>query len=225
MDPVKVTRSAVANAASIASLLLTTESLMVEKPKGRSPPATATGTATSTAPASKRRTAQNRADRGPGSCGAFGVPEAMTVRILTEARTCDLSPGKAYRSMTACGREFAADRHAGDSPHGEGGETGRAWPGSRRRQWRWGSANWSHSSCRAGRPRWSRSAVWSSTTFPNPARSRRSGCSVPTTSLPCRSGRGHPGRDRRRDRGGCRAKAVDRLAGIGLFGRSASPPR
>ena len=33
VDPVKVTRSAVANAASIAGLLLTTESLIVEKPK------------------------------------------------------------------------------------------------------------------------------------------------------------------------------------------------
>jgi chaperonin GroEL len=33
VDPVKVTRSAVANAASIAALLLTTESLVVEKPK------------------------------------------------------------------------------------------------------------------------------------------------------------------------------------------------
>jgi chaperonin GroEL len=39
MDPVKVTRSAVANAASIASLLLTTESLVVEKPKAPEPPA------------------------------------------------------------------------------------------------------------------------------------------------------------------------------------------
>jgi len=34
VDPVKVTRSAVANAVSIAALLLTTESLIVEKPKG-----------------------------------------------------------------------------------------------------------------------------------------------------------------------------------------------
>ena len=33
VDPVKVTRSAVANAASIAGLLLTTESLIVEKPR------------------------------------------------------------------------------------------------------------------------------------------------------------------------------------------------
>ena len=31
----KVTRSALANAASIASLLLTTETLVVEKPEGR----------------------------------------------------------------------------------------------------------------------------------------------------------------------------------------------
>jgi len=36
IDPVKVTRSALANAASIASLLLTTETLVVEKPKDES---------------------------------------------------------------------------------------------------------------------------------------------------------------------------------------------
>jgi len=37
VDPVKVTRSAVANASSIAGLLLTTESLIVEKPKASEP--------------------------------------------------------------------------------------------------------------------------------------------------------------------------------------------
>ena len=39
VDPVKVTRNAVANAASIAGLLLTTESLIVEKPKAPEPAA------------------------------------------------------------------------------------------------------------------------------------------------------------------------------------------
>jgi chaperonin GroEL len=39
VDPVKVTRSAVANAASIAALLLTTETLIVEKPKAPEPAA------------------------------------------------------------------------------------------------------------------------------------------------------------------------------------------
>ncbi|HZN16677.1 MAG TPA: chaperonin GroEL [Micromonosporaceae bacterium] len=39
VDPVKVTRHAVANAASIAGLLLTTESLVVEKPKAPEPAA------------------------------------------------------------------------------------------------------------------------------------------------------------------------------------------
>jgi len=39
VDPVKVTRNAVLNAASIAGLLLTTESLVVEKPKKAEPPA------------------------------------------------------------------------------------------------------------------------------------------------------------------------------------------
>jgi len=38
VDPVKVTRNAVANAASIAGLLLTTESLVVEKPKASEQP-------------------------------------------------------------------------------------------------------------------------------------------------------------------------------------------
>jgi chaperonin GroEL len=37
IDPVKVTRSALANAASIASLLLTTETLVVEKPADEEP--------------------------------------------------------------------------------------------------------------------------------------------------------------------------------------------
>jgi chaperonin GroEL len=39
IDPVKVTRSALANAASIASLLLTTETLVVEKPEDEDEPA------------------------------------------------------------------------------------------------------------------------------------------------------------------------------------------
>jgi chaperonin GroEL len=39
IDPVKVTRSALANAASIASLLLTTETLVVEKPEEETPAA------------------------------------------------------------------------------------------------------------------------------------------------------------------------------------------
>ena len=42
IDPVKVTRNAVSNAASIAGLLLTTESLIVEKP-AESEPAAAGG--------------------------------------------------------------------------------------------------------------------------------------------------------------------------------------
>jgi chaperonin GroEL len=39
IDPVKVTRSALANAASIASMLLTTEALVVEKPEPVEEPA------------------------------------------------------------------------------------------------------------------------------------------------------------------------------------------
>jgi chaperonin GroEL len=37
IDPVKVTRSAVQNAASIAGMLLTTETLIVEKPVEETP--------------------------------------------------------------------------------------------------------------------------------------------------------------------------------------------
>ncbi len=49
IDPVKVTRSAVQNAASIAGMLLTTETLIVEKPDEESPRRpTATRTATRT---------------------------------------------------------------------------------------------------------------------------------------------------------------------------------
>jgi chaperonin GroEL len=43
IDPVKVTRSAVVNAASIAGLLLTTESLIVEKPEAPEPAAAGGG--------------------------------------------------------------------------------------------------------------------------------------------------------------------------------------
>ena len=39
IDPVKVTRSALANAASIAALLLTTETLVVDKPEEEEPAA------------------------------------------------------------------------------------------------------------------------------------------------------------------------------------------
>jgi chaperonin GroEL len=41
IDPVKVTRSAVQNAASIAGMLLTTETLVVEKPEEEKPEADA----------------------------------------------------------------------------------------------------------------------------------------------------------------------------------------
>ena len=43
IDPVKVTRSAVQNAASIAGMLLTTETLVVEKPEEEGPDADAHG--------------------------------------------------------------------------------------------------------------------------------------------------------------------------------------
>ena len=43
IDPVKVTRSAVQNAASIAGMLLTTETLIVEKPEEQDAPAAGHG--------------------------------------------------------------------------------------------------------------------------------------------------------------------------------------
>ena len=46
LDPVKVTRAALANAASIASMLLTTETLIVDKPEDEDDSASATVTRT-----------------------------------------------------------------------------------------------------------------------------------------------------------------------------------
>ena len=43
LDPVKVTRSALVNATSIAGMLLTTETLIVEKPEDEEPPAAGHG--------------------------------------------------------------------------------------------------------------------------------------------------------------------------------------
>ena len=43
LDPVKVTRSALANAGSIAALLLTTETLVVDKPEEEEPAAAGHG--------------------------------------------------------------------------------------------------------------------------------------------------------------------------------------
>ena len=43
LDPVKVTRSALINAASIAGMLLTTETLVVDKPEDEEPAAAGHG--------------------------------------------------------------------------------------------------------------------------------------------------------------------------------------
>ena len=51
IDPVKVTRSALQNAASIAGMLLTTEVLVVDKPEEPEPERPVTGTATAMATA------------------------------------------------------------------------------------------------------------------------------------------------------------------------------
>ena len=66
VDPVKVTRSAVANAVSIAGLLLTTETLVVDKPAGGGagrPPAT--GTPTDDCTTSERPGAPREGCTGP----------------------------------------------------------------------------------------------------------------------------------------------------------------
>ena len=42
IDPVKVTRSALQNAASVASLILTTEAVVADKPEQKAPAAPAT---------------------------------------------------------------------------------------------------------------------------------------------------------------------------------------
>ena len=49
IDPAKVVRSALQNAASVAGLMLTTEALVAEKPKDEKAPAAAAVTATAAA--------------------------------------------------------------------------------------------------------------------------------------------------------------------------------
>ena len=85
LDPVKVTRSALVNAASIAGMLLTTETLVVEKPEEEDDflPAVATVTATGTAtepppevaPATTTRTIRAACPRR-GAGGAVPSPAA-----------------------------------------------------------------------------------------------------------------------------------------------------
>ena len=62
IDPAKVVRSALQNAASVAGLMLTTEALVAERPKNEKAPAAAAATA-ATATAAAGWTS----DRGPRS--------------------------------------------------------------------------------------------------------------------------------------------------------------
>ena len=82
LDPVKVTRSALVNATSIAGMLLTTETLVVEKPEDEEPaprPATVTGTATDRTPAAaKHKRAESSYDDSARSSCLF----APTRRVL-----------------------------------------------------------------------------------------------------------------------------------------------
>jgi hypothetical protein len=86
IDPVKVTRNAVANAVSIAGLLITTESLVVEKPKEpearRGRLATATATATSTAPASEPTQRARRLEGGAPFAYARPLPQTSSILEL-----------------------------------------------------------------------------------------------------------------------------------------------
>ncbi len=68
LDPVKVTRSALVNAASIAGMLLTTETLVVDKPEDEDD-APAGGTATATATVTDRRSTPQHDERRPGLPG------------------------------------------------------------------------------------------------------------------------------------------------------------
>ncbi len=79
LDPVKVTRSALVNATSIAGMLLTTETLIVEKPEEQEPVAAgaATGTATATDPTHDRQA-------GVSSPSGRATPACRPVRRRVE---------------------------------------------------------------------------------------------------------------------------------------------
>ncbi len=87
IDPVKVTRSALENAASIASLLLTTETLVVEKPaEEEATPVTATVTATATDRAPRRRPRSAVAERGlPRVRGSGSVGRSGPAHLALQA--------------------------------------------------------------------------------------------------------------------------------------------
>ena len=158
----KVTRSAVANAASIAGLLLTTESLVVEKPEaaraGRPAAATATVTATSTARASDPvapthriravRAAHDgaRADR---SCVRYGRCRFATGWPAIAAQDWDRE--HARRAVRRAGRASPRPRLALGVAELVAVLTGAAVGA-----------------------RWSRSAAWSSTPCPSRSSSSRS---------------------------------------------------
>ena len=209
VDPVKVTRNAVANAASIAGLLLTTESLVVEKPaKRRSRPpaaATATATATSTARASDptaRPSVRGRTVRSP-----------PCVCALTR------SVGRAYRAVTLVGdRAWSGRRHrlAPMSRHAK--TVRRAGRGRRRRGGARGRRAGRGPDRPAVRARWSRSAGSSSTRCPSRSRSSPSTSSAPYDKIALQVGTACCCRLRGAGRRAGRPPAGVGLAGIGVFG-------
>ena len=73
IDPVKVTRSALANAASIAALLLTTEALVVEKKEESTTTTVTPATATRTARVGTATDATRVTTKAPPRGGAFVV--------------------------------------------------------------------------------------------------------------------------------------------------------
>ena len=79
IDPVKVTRSALEHAASIAAMLLTTETLVVEKRDDEADHAAGAGTATRTAPVATA-TERSATQHGPGTRQGSGAARACRRR-------------------------------------------------------------------------------------------------------------------------------------------------
>ena len=94
LDPVKVTRSALVNATSIAGMLLTTETLIVEKPEDEDEPAPrpATATATVTDPA------QTNADPAGSFCRVSAVSGRFRGQAVGGGNTVRRLSGRAARS-------------------------------------------------------------------------------------------------------------------------------
>ena len=103
IDPVKVVRTALQDAASVAGLLVTTEAMVAEKPEKKAPagmpPGGGMGRATWTSKSSRRQTNDGRAgERSP----AFSLRERRSV-ILSEAK--DLMPIASGDEVLRCAQD------------------------------------------------------------------------------------------------------------------------